>query len=91
MPFYRFMIHGRGDIVDDVIGFYTTRWCWERTPRTAADKALKLVSDEWETGKSSSLKRGGTIKLEIEEWWPIWPWQIWSAPNRGHTFYSSDD
>jgi hypothetical protein len=91
MPFYRFIIHGRGDIANGVIGFYATRWSWGPTPRDAADKALKQVSRDWEAGGSAALKRSGTIVLEVDEWCQIRLWHIWSVPNRGHTFYSSDD
>jgi hypothetical protein len=90
MPFYRFIIEGRGDITGGIIGFYTTRWSWGTSPREAADKALKQVSDDWETGKSASLKQSGSITLEVDQWWQIKPWHIWSGPNRGHTFYSGD-
>lgn len=91
MPFYRFIIHGRGEIAQDIIGFYTTRWAWGPTPKDAADKAIRQVSDAWETGQYAEIKRSGTISLEVDEWWQIKPWHIWKGPNRGHTFYGRDD
>jgi hypothetical protein len=71
MPFYRFTIHGDGKLLNDVAGFYTTRWCWGRNQEIAAAKALKIIRKDIET------RRLGTIaSLEVEEGWRITPFDI---------------
>lgn len=78
MPIYRFIIHGR--MADDSGGFYTTRWCRAPDEGAAAQRAMKIVCNEWE---------GPPIHaLQIDEGRRISFWEIWNAPNRGCTFYS---
>jgi hypothetical protein len=91
VPFYRFLIHG--SFVDSRAkyrGFYTTRWARAATEAQAARKALENVARDWRSGASAKLHSGIPPILEIEEGYRIFPWQIWSAPNRGSTFYLED-
>lgn len=78
MPFYRFIIHGRGPLTNGALGFFTTRWCWAPNPDKAAEKALRLVRKDWEPE---------TPVLEVDKGWHISFFDIWKGPNRGHTFY----
>lgn len=92
MPFYRFIVHGR--FVDSrprYRGFYTTRWAWAATEERAARKALDSVARDWRSGPSAKLHSGIPPVLEIEDGFRIRPWQVWSAPNRGSTFYAEDE
>jgi hypothetical protein len=90
MPFFRFLIHGHGEIAEGIAGFYTTKWCYAATREQAAAKALGYVRSEWDTGEYAKLKRG-PLSLEIEEATRISPLAIWKAANKGHTFYRADD
>jgi len=86
MPFYRFIMHGDGNLVNGIKGFYTTRWCWASDQQNATSKALRIVRQDIER------QRLGTItSLEIEEGWRITPFDIRKAPNRGYTFYIAED
>jgi hypothetical protein len=82
MPFYRFRIHGSGNVRNGIAGFYTTRWCWASDQESAAEKAIRIVR------KDVERQRLGTISsLEVEEVWRISIFEIPKAPNRGYTFY----
>jgi hypothetical protein len=72
-------------------GFYTTKWCWARSQNSAAERAMQLVRDDWETGESARLRCGDIPSLSIETGRRIRFFEIWAAPNRGHTFYDADD
>jgi hypothetical protein len=52
---------------------------------------MQLVMDDWETGGSARLRCGDIPSLKIETGRRIRFFEIWNAPNRGHTFYEADD
>jgi hypothetical protein len=82
MPFYRFRIHGSGNVRNGIVGFYTTRWCWASDQESAAAKAIETVR------KDIERQRFGTISsLKVEEGCHIGVFEIPKAPNRGYTFY----
>jgi hypothetical protein len=84
MPFYRFRIHGTGNIRNGIVGFYTTRWCWAPDQEGAAAKALRIVR------KDVERRRMGTLSsLKVEKGQRISVFEIPKAPNRGYTFYDT--
>ena len=83
MPFYRFILHGRTTMPSGPGGFFTTRWCWAVDESAASQKVLNSVRANWNGGPIS--------KLEVDEGWRIGFREIWSAPNKGCTFYSDED
>ena len=86
MPFYRFRIHGTGNLRNGMEGFYTTRWCWAPDQESAAAKAIRIVR------KDAESQHLGTISsLEVEEGWRISVFEISKAPNRGYTLYGPGD
>lgn len=100
MPLYRMIIHGRGKFVLGVDedghthltdGFYTTRWCRAASKEGAAERGMALLRKEWTSGRSAHLNQGAPLNLEIDKIWRIGLFDIWRAPNRGHTFYSDTD
>jgi hypothetical protein len=100
MPLYRMIIHGRGKFVlredeDGYIhitdGFYTTRWCRAASKERATERGMALLRKEWTTGRSAHLNQGAPLSLEIDKIWRIALFDIWRAPNRGHTFYNDTD
>ena len=89
MPFFRFVIHGQGVLIEgQTAGFYTTRWAFASTQDKAARKAIESVRKDWTTGPSSKFSPGQPpTTLTIDDGWPIGLHEIWSAPNRGNTIY----
>ncbi len=100
MPLYRMIIHGRGKFSlgkdedghsHEADGFFTTRWCRAASQERAAERGKALLRKEWTTGRSARLNRGTPPSLEIDSIWRISLFDIWRAPNQGHTFYSDDE
>ena len=84
MPFFRFRIHGDGNLPNGIEGFYTTRWCWASNQDRAAAKALGIVRKEVEKRQLGTLSL-----LEVEDGWRISVFEILKAPNLGYTFYGT--
>ena len=92
MPIYRFMIQGTDQSVpDNARGFFTTRHAFGRDQEQATAKVLRRLEEEFTTGVSASIWKSGTPALSVEECWEIGPLQLFSAPNRGSTFYDDRD
>jgi hypothetical protein len=91
MPFFRFIIHGQGIAIEGragVAGFYTTRWVFAATQDEAARKAIEAVRRDWTIGPFSKLSPGfPPTSVAIDQGWQIGLHEIWSAPNKGYTFY----
>jgi hypothetical protein len=91
MPFYRFIIHGKGVLTNEgCTGFYTTRWAFGRSEALAAEAALKSVRKAWESGEYEGWSKS-LPTLEIEDGWEIGVQDLWKAPNKGSTFYVETD
>lgn len=92
MPFYRFIIHGKGiSLSGSSGGFYTTRWAFAVSQEEAGRKALQAVREDWATGPSSKLSPDKPpTSLAIEKGWKIGAHEIWSAPNKGNTLYNDE-
>lgn len=91
MPFYRFMVHGT-DVYrsSGERGFFTTRHAFARTQEEAAEKVLARLTREFTVGVSAGIWGSGPPALTIEDAWPISIFELFSAPNRGSTFYRDD-
>ncbi len=88
MPFYRFMIHGRDPRhQDDVRGFFTTRHAYAATKEKAANKVMSRLTREFTVGVSASIWASEAPLLSVEDGWRIGIHQLWSAPNKGSSFY----
>ena len=94
MPFYRFLLHGSGQIAlapgRRCAGSYTTRWAFAPNEKLAAAKAIRSVRREWLNGDLKGRCDGGAPEVTIEEGYPIAAHQIGEAPNKGYTFYSAE-
>ena len=85
MPLYRFIVQGRAQFRDDLVGFFTIRWCRAQSFDQAAQKALHMVNKDWQ--KHRALTQDEAPRLEIVEGRTIGFFDIWRAPNKGNTFY----
>ena len=82
------MIHGRDPrYPDDVRGFFTTRHAYGATEEKAAEKVLSHLKREFTVGVSASIWRSEEPLMLIEDGWRIGIHQLFSAPNKGSTFY----
>jgi hypothetical protein len=97
MPFYKFMLSGRGiDMAvgdDRVIGFFTTRLVYARDLRAAELKASESVMSDWRAGgKHYTNNRGAIPKLAVEHAFRVGPIAgIFARRPSGYSFYSGED
>lgn len=92
MPLYRFILRGRGiRRGEETGGFYTTRWQHGRTQDEAGERAIAQVREDWTTGASAHLADAPPTSIEIHEGWRIGIHELWSAPNKGNTFWFGND
>ncbi len=90
MPFYRFLVHGCDPTLPGKEhGFYTTRHAYAANKEDAARKVRERLTQEFTSGVSARIWRAGPPALTIEDGWRIGLHQLWSAPNRGSTFYDN--
>ena len=88
MPFYQFTVHGRDEqLAEGQRGFWTTRHAFDVSSKTAAQKVLALLIEEFTTGVSATIWASTPPSLEIGEAKRIGWLQALSTPNSGSTFY----
>jgi hypothetical protein len=88
MPFYRFFVHGTDEHVPNgERGFFATRRAFASDEPTAAAKVLSRLRREFTDGASAAIWNSGPPTMVIEKARRIGWRELWSAPNRGGTFY----
>ncbi|HVM23119.1 MAG TPA: hypothetical protein VM308_07470 [Sphingomicrobium sp.] len=88
MPFYRLLIHGWDpNLPKDSKGFFTTRHAYAADEHRAAEKVRARLLKEFTTGVSARIWAAGPPRLSVEKSYRIGVHQLWSAPNKGSTFY----
>jgi hypothetical protein len=88
MPFYRFMIEGTdSEVPNGDRGFLTTRHAFGTDEAEATIKVFERLRKEFTSGASAHIWRSRAPALTVHSVKRIGWHQLFSAPNRGSTFY----
>lgn len=97
MPFFRVLIEGSNLSIpgeaggSPIVGFFTSRVVWSDTKANAESKVLHSVEQLWASGSYAAKPSASQLKLSVSESGPASLGQWFSAPRKGHSFFSAEN